>query len=132
MFPVPGGAIEVAVSQFGVKRMHFIGDDGTDQLLRPDPRSPEGLRARFDGRFPRASALVAGVSVAVLLVGLAHTLAVVAQQIARVPPVAERIGTVALPVLSGWPAIALTVAGALCAVERSHALRSHWLLRAGA
>jgi hypothetical protein len=30
-FPVPGGVIEVAVGQYGVKRMHHVTDDGREQ-----------------------------------------------------------------------------------------------------
>lgn len=132
-FPVPGGVVEVATTEYGVKRMHLVRDDGTEQVLRPHPKSPEGLRARFARRFPRASALVGGVSVAVLLVGLAATLAVVAEQITRVPVVAGQVGVFTSPVLlPGWLKVALPLAAALAAIERSVALRSHWLLRAGA
>jgi hypothetical protein len=73
-FPVPGGVIEVAVSQFGVKRMHLVGDDGREHVLHPHPRSAEGLRARFDRRFPRTSAVIGAVGLVVLLVGLAFAL----------------------------------------------------------
>lgn len=52
-FPVPGGVIEVATSQYGVKRMHHVDDDdGGEHVLRPHPRSLEGRRARFDQRHP--------------------------------------------------------------------------------
>ncbi len=45
-FPVPGG-------------------DGREQVLSPHPRSPEGLRARFDRRYPRTSALIGAVGLVV-------------------------------------------------------------------
>ncbi|WP_433559314.1 hypothetical protein ACQPWY_14220 [Pseudonocardia xinjiangensis] len=31
-FPVPGGVIEVAIGQYGVKRMHHVTDDGPERL----------------------------------------------------------------------------------------------------
>lgn len=132
-FPVPGGVVEVATTTYGLERIHLVTDDGAEQVLTPHPRSPEGLRARFEQRCPRASALVGAVSVAVLLVGLAATLAVVAEKLTRVPDVAAVVGVFTSPVpLGGWVAVAAPVVGALAAVERSLALRSHWLLRGGA
>lgn len=132
-FPVPGGVVEVATSLYGLKRIHHVADDGAEQVLRPHPRSLEGLRARFGRRFPRASAVVGAVSVAVLLVGLALTLGVVAEQVTRIPPVAAALGTFTSPVpLPGWVKAAVPVVTVLAATERSLALRSHWLLRAGA
>ena len=132
-FPVPSGVIEVATTAYGLKRIHHVADDGTEQVLRPHPRSLEGLRAWFGRRFPRASALVGAVSVAVLLVGLAVTLATVAEKVTRVPPIAASLGVFTSPVpLGGWLAVALPVAASLAAVERATALRSNWLLRGGA
>ena len=32
-FPVPGGTIEVEASNYGLRRCHFVGDDGTDRQL---------------------------------------------------------------------------------------------------
>lgn len=132
-FPVPGGVIEVATTAYGLRRIHHVADDGTEQVLRPHPRSGEGLRARFAQRHPRASAVVGAVSVVLLLVGLAVTLLTVAAQVSRVPPIAASLGTFTSPItLSGWATVAAGVVGALAATERSLALRSHWLLRAGA
>lgn len=80
-FPVPGGVIEVAVSQWGVERMHLVGDDGGEHVPRPHRRSPQGLRARSDRRFPRTSAVIGAVGLVVLLVGPAVALSVAAEQI---------------------------------------------------
>jgi len=127
-FPVPGGVIEVATSLYGVKRMHFVGDDGGERVLSPHPRSPEGLRARFDRRFPRTSAVVGVVGLVVLLVGLAVTLSVAAEQITRVEVVAAQVGTFTSPVLlPAWAKFALAAAGALAATDRALRLKSTWM-----
>lgn len=127
-FPVPGGVIEVAITQYGVKRMHHVADDGRERVLRPHPRSPEGLRARFDRRFPRTGAAVGAVGLVVLLVGLAVTLSVAAEQITRIEVVAQQVGTFTSPVrLPGWATFAVTAAGALAAVDRALRLRSTWM-----
>lgn len=127
-FPVPGGVIEVAVSQWGVKRMHLVGDDGREHVLRPHPRSAEGLRARFDRRFPRTSAVIGAVGLLVLLVGLAFALAAAAEQLTRVEVVAQYVGTFVSPVrLPDWATVALAAAGVVAAVDRALRLRSTWM-----
>jgi hypothetical protein len=126
-FPVPGGVIEVAVSQYGVKRMHHLTDDG-EQVLRPDPRSLEGRRARFEHRFPRTSTVLGAVGLVVLLVGLAGTLTVAAEQITRIEIVAQHIGTFTSPIrLPLWATVALAAAGALAATDRALRLKSTWM-----
>jgi hypothetical protein len=127
-FPVPGGVIEVAVSQFGVKRMHLVGDDGREHVLRPHPRSAEGLRARFDRRFPPTSTVIGAVGLLVLLVGLAFALAAAAEQITRVEAVAQYVGTFVPPVhLPDWARGPLAAAGVVAAVDRALRLRSTWM-----
>lgn len=127
-FPVPGGVIEVAVTQYGLKRMHHVSGDGRERVLRPHPRSQEGRRARFDRRFPLTSAAVGAVGLVVLLVGLAATFSVAAEQITRVDVVAAHLGTFTAPVqLPDWAKIALPAAGALAAVDRALRLRSTWM-----
>ncbi len=132
-FPVPGGVIEVATSPYGLKRMHYARDDGTVRMLRPHPRSAEGLRARFDQRFPRASTAIGAVAVVVLMVGLAVTLSVTVEGITRIPVVAAQVGAFTSPVhLPGWTKVALPVAGFVAALERSLMLRNQWLAKIGA
>ena len=127
-FAVPGGVIEVATGQYGVKRMHHVDDDGHEHVLRPHPRSTEGRRARFDQRHPRASAAVGAIGLAVLLVGLAVTLSVAAEQITRIEVVAQYVGTFVSPIhLPGWAKIALSTAGALAATDRALRLKSTWM-----
>ncbi len=127
-FPVPGGVIEVAVSPYGVKRMHVVEDDGHERVLRPHPRSQEGLRARFDRRFPRTSAAIGVIGLVVLLVGLAVTLSLVAEQVTRVEIVAAQVGTFTSPIhLPGWAKVALPAAGFLAAMDRALRLKSTWM-----
>lgn len=131
VFPVEGGAIEVAVSQFGLKRCHLVTDDGTEHQLVPDPRSAEGRRARFERRRPGLSRLVGAVSTVALLVGVALLLQQIAVPVLRIPPIAERIGPVdPLVALPLWLNIALAVAAAAASTERALRLRYHWLLDA--
>lgn len=122
-FPVPGGVIEVATSEFGLKRVHFVGDG--ERMLRPHPCSTEGLRARFERRFPRTSGVVDAVGLVVLLVGLTVTLATVAEQLTRVEVIAVQIGTFTSPIrLPTWAKVALGAAGALAAIDRALGLKS--------
>ncbi|UJW28411.1 hypothetical protein L3Q67_24345 [Saccharothrix sp. AJ9571] len=128
-FPVPGGVIEVATSPFGLKRMHFVSEDGDEHTLRPHRRSQEGLRARFGQRFPRTSTVVGVVAVAILLVVLSVGLLKGMEGVTRIPEVPEHIGTFTSPIrLPVWANIAMVVAGVLSAVERALRLRYHWLL----
>jgi hypothetical protein len=129
-FPVPGGVIEVATNQYGLKRMHYLRDDGTEHVLRPDPRSQEGLRARFGDRFPRTSAVLGAVAVVVLLAVLAVGLLHGAETLTRVEIVAQHVGTFTSPIhLTGWMTVALPVAGLVAGLERAMTLRHHWLIR---
>lgn len=126
-FPVPGGVIEVATSEYGLKRMHYVGDDGSEHTLRPHPRSQEGLRARFGGRFPRTSAFIGAAAFAVLLVGLAVSLSLAVEGLTRIPVIAEHVGTFTSPIrLPEWARIALPIAGAVAGIERALALRNRW------
>lgn len=129
-FPVPGGVIEVATSQYGVKRMHHVREDGTEQVMRPHPRSPEGLRARFDQRFRRTSRAIAAVAVvvllAVLIVGCLSGLEAITQSDA----IAQYVGTFTAPIhLTGWMTFAVPAAGFVAGLERALTLRYNRLIR---
>jgi hypothetical protein len=129
-FPVPDGVIEVATNEYGLKRMHYLRDDGTEHVLRPHPRSQEGLRARFGERFPRTSAVLGAAAVVVLLAVLAVGLLSGLEALTRVEVIADQVGTVTSPIhLTGWMKIALPVVGFVAGLERAVTLRHHWLLR---
>lgn|GEM_PF-846728 len=131
-FPVPGGTIEVATSSYGLRRCHYVRDDGTEQQLVPDPASAEGRRARLERNHPGASRTIGLVSWVVLAVALVLGVPQIVQQITEIPPVAEHVGTFTSPVqLSAALNVALVVATILASTERALRLRYHWLLDGG-
>lgn len=131
LFPVEGGTIEVATSNFGLKRCHYVAADGTERQLIPDARSAEGRRARFAHRRPALSRLVGAVSVVALLVGVVLLLQEIAVPILQIPPIAERIGPVGpLVDLPLWLTITLGLLALVASTERALRLRYHWLLDA--
>lgn len=133
MFPVPGGFIEVATTGFGLKRMHYVTDDGAERLLRPDPRSQEGRRAQFAERFPTVSNAIGIVSLIVLLVALALGLGHGVETFTEIPPIAEGIGTFESPVdLPVWVNTSIIIAALLAGYERATRLRHHWLIDSAA
>lgn len=130
-FPVPGGVIEVATNLYGLTRMHVIEEQGGERTLRPHPRSLEGLRARFDRRFPTASRLLGASAVLVLLISLAVTIPQLLELVTTWEIVAERVGTVTSPIqLPTWANTSVLVAGMVAATERALTLRHHWLIDA--
>lgn len=132
VLPVPGGAIEVATSAVGMKRCHFVGDDGTQRRLVPDPESAEGRRARLDRDRPVLSRVLGSVSVLVLVVGVGLNLLQILGPVSRIPPIAENLGVFVSPVqLPLWLNVVLALAAVLGSTERALRLRHHWLLDAG-
>lgn len=128
-FPVEGGVIEVRMSAVGLKRCHYVADDGTEHQLTPDPRSAEGRRARFDRGHPGLSRGVGIVSVLFLLIGVVLLALQLAEPISAIPPIAERFGTFESPLhLPVWLNIGLGLAAALGSTERALRLRHHWFL----
>jgi hypothetical protein len=127
-FPVDGGRIEVAATLWGLKRCHFVADDGTETQLEPHPRSGEGRRARFDRAHPAASRAVGMVSVGVVIVGVALTVMQLLESVTSVPTVQEVTGIfvspVRLPVAANVGVVLLIAAAS---VERALRLRSSWL-----
>ncbi|MGO1978390.1 hypothetical protein [Brachybacterium tyrofermentans] len=130
-FAVPDGVIEVATSSYGLTRMHHVPEGGSPQVLRPHPRTLEGLRARFGRRFPRASAVIGAIAIVVLLVGLVMMVPQAAELLTQIEVVAEKVGTFTSPIsLPAWLNVSLLVAGVLAATERALTLRNHWLIDA--
>ncbi|MCB7137454.1 hypothetical protein [Cellulosimicrobium marinum] len=132
-FPVPGGTIEVEASGYGLKRCHYVPDDGGPaRQLVPDPASAEGRRARLERDRPGVSRAVGVVSWGVLVVALVLGVPQIVEQVSQIPPVAENLGTFTSPVhLSGTLNVALVVATVLASTERALRLRYHWLLDGG-
>jgi hypothetical protein len=132
-FPVEGGTIEVKTSAFGLKRAHYVTDEGTERQLTPDPRSAEGRREHFDRTSPGLSSLVGTVTLVVLVLGLVILIPQLIGTITQIPPIAENIGTFTSPIqLSGWWNTAVTVITGIASTERALRLRHNWLLDGGA
>ncbi|MBW0100842.1 hypothetical protein I4I78_00115 [Pseudonocardia sp. KRD-291] len=132
-FPVAGGHIEVRTSEGGMRRCHFVGDDGTEQRLVPDPRSAEGRRMRFAREHPAASGLIGAVSILLLLIGVGVNLLQLVEPISQIPPIGAAVGTFESPLrLPLWLNLALGFGAAAGAIERAMRMRYHWLLDGGA
>lgn len=130
-FPVADGAIEVATTQFGLRRIHFVTAGGREHQLTPDPKSGVGRRMRFHREHPTLSRVIGAISVVFLLVGVALLALQLAEVITGVPPIAERIGVFTSPVqLPLWLNIALGAGAAVASTERALRLRYHWMLDA--
>ncbi|GAA1449825.1 hypothetical protein ACFP47_00220 [Nesterenkonia lacusekhoensis] len=129
-FPVPGGHIEVAASTFGVRRMHYVPQEGgPERQLTPDADSNEGYRARFAARHPLASRMIGVVSLVVLVVALVLGIPQLLEEITSIEAVADVVGTFSSPLhLPVWANTALVVAAALASFERALRLRHNWLL----
>lgn len=131
-FPVPGGAIEVVASGYGLKRCHYVTHDGAERQLVPDPASAEGRRARLERKHPALSRTIALVSVAVLLVALILGVPQIVQEISQIPPIAENVGSFTSPFrLPAWFNLTLLGATAVASTERALRLRNNWLLDGG-
>lgn len=124
VFPVHGGVIEVAMSNYGIKRCHYCPSGGQPRQLTPDPASAEGRRARFGARHPGLSRTIGFVSVLLLLIGVGLNLLQLAGPLSQIPPVMERIGTFEPPVrLPVWLNISLGAGAVLASMERALRLR---------
>lgn len=131
-FPAPGGMVEVVASGYGLKRCHFVPDHGPERQLSPDPASAEGRRARLDHDRPALSRAIGLVSMAILVIALLLGIPQIVEQISRIPPVAENLGSVSSPIqLPAWFNISLLVATLVASTERALRLRNHWLLDGG-
>src|SRR5690606_30992387 len=132
VFAIPGGTIEVATSNYGVKRCHCGSDDGTSRVLMPDPASAEGRRARVDRKRHTLSRATGLVSVVVLVVALVLGVPQLIEDITRIPPVADAIGTFVSPIhLPVWMNISLVVAAIVASTERALRMRYNWILDGG-
>lgn len=132
VFPVEDGVVEVAMSNYGIKRCHYCPSAGQPLQLTPDPASAQGRRARFGARRPGLSRGIGAVSTLLLLAGLGLNLLQLAGPLSEVPPIAERFGTFESPVrLPIWLNIALGGGAVLASMERALRLRYSLLDTAG-
>ncbi|MCQ1987317.1 hypothetical protein [Arthrobacter sp. zg-Y844] len=132
VFAVPGGAIEVEVSIYGLRRCHYVTPDGSERQLLPDPASAEGLRARLERTNPALSRAVGIVSASVLVVALVLGVPQIIEQIMQLPPVAENIGTFSSPFqLPASANLVLLLATLAASTERALRLRYNWVLDGG-
>lgn len=128
-FPVPGGVIEVETTTYGLKRMHYVTDDGAEEILSPHPKSLEGLRLRFDQRFPLTSNIIKYLAIAILLTSIVFGVPQLIAMISQIEFINERFGTFESPiVLPNWLNVTLAVASTLAALERAITLRNHLLI----
>ena len=128
-FRVPDGVIDVEMSSFGLRRIHYVRDDGETFVLQPDAHSAEGLRARFGRRFPGLSRVIGAIAIAILLVGLVVAVPQLIELVTGWEVVAQRVGTFTSPInLPGWANTTLFIAGVVAAIERALTLRNHWLI----
>ncbi|MFD0052456.1 hypothetical protein ACFVHR_01890 [Streptomyces sp. NPDC127168] len=129
-FPVPGGVVEVRRSEFGLKRCHYVTDDGTEYQLVPDRDSAEGRRAHFDREHPVVSRAVGFLSAVVLLAGLFLVLTQLAEQLTRPEEIARHVGgTFTAPVdLSAWGNTVVGLVTVTASTERALRLRYSRLL----
>lgn len=128
VFTVPGGHIEVAITGFGLKHCHYVGPDGTEQQLAPDPASAEGRRARLHRDHPGVSRFIGLVSIVLVAVGLGVSVPQLVETISQIPPVAESVGTFASPVKLPLHLNLLIGLGAVIgSTERALRMRSSWI-----
>ena len=112
------------MSNFGVRRCHYIPAQDTPQQLSPDPASAEGRRARLDADHPVSSRTIGSVSILMLVIGIGLNLLQVAEPISQIPPIAESLGTFESPIhLPLWLNLALGAGAVLASMERALRLR---------
>lgn len=147
-FPVEGGTIEVAVNSIGLRRCHFVPEDGRagaggaagagsaagtgadrgEHVLTPLPASAEGRRARFDRDHPAASRLIGALALVAVLIGAVVGGYELVMQLSSIPAVIEAIGVIERPFRIPVEVVFAAGAGAvLGGVERALRLRSSWI-----
>lgn len=155
LFVVPGGVVEIRVGTVGLSRIHFVPDAPAGEAatehpdeavtvatagstgaaatearpLQPHRNSGEGLRARFDHRYPKASRWIGGIAVVILLAGLVLAVPQLLEMITQFDWVAVTFGSFTSPIsLPAWANTSIFVIGVLAALERALTLRNHWLI----
>ena len=132
-FPVQGGTIEVAATDFGLKRCHYVTAQGSERQLVPDRRSGEGRRARVERDHPALSRRIGLFSVLLLVTTALLGVPQLIEAAFQLPPVAQRFGAFTSPVnLPVWLNITLALGAAAASAERALRLRYNWLLDSAA
>lgn len=127
-FPVPGGHIEVAATGFGLKRCHYVREDGTEQPLSPDPASAEGRRARLHHRHPGPSRVIGLIAILRVIGGLCVEVPQIIESLSAIPPIADSIGTFTSPIrLPLHVNLLIAFAAAIGSTERALRMRSSWI-----
>ncbi|WP_203289269.1 hypothetical protein [Metabacillus sp. cB07] len=129
VFKIDGGWIEVKSSVFGMRRCHFVTDDGAVFQLEPDARSAEGRRYRLDRDHPMLSRFVSAISLMMIIIPTVIAIPQVVDTITHIPFVAERFGVFHSPItLSPWLNLMLGFSAVLGSVERATRLKWNALL----
>lgn len=125
-----GGEVEIALSDYGVKRMHYTREvRGEEQMLVPDKQSAEGMRYRFGQRFPRVSKWIGWIAVAVLLISVILWIPQIIDLMSNWDILEDYIGGYeSLINLPGWLNTTLVVLSVLAVVERTLSVKYHWLI----
>lgn len=128
-FPVEDGTIEVASTLYGLKRMHFVDTAGQAKVLKPDPTSAEGLRARLATSKPLLSKIIGLLAILILLTLLPFGLMQLAESITQTEWAQQHVDPFIAPIsLPDWATAPALVLSILAAMERALTLRNHWLI----
>lgn len=128
LFPVPGGHIEVAVTSFGLRRCHYVREDGSELQLTPDSASAEGRRARLHHTRPGLSRFVGLVSTVFVVAGLSLTVPQLLESLSQIPPIADSLGAFVSPVRLPLQAnLLIGLAAVVGSTERALRMRSSWI-----
>jgi catechol 2,3-dioxygenase-like lactoylglutathione lyase family enzyme len=126
-FPIPGGAIEVEPAAFGLRRCHWVTDEGREYQLIPDERSAEARRARMKLQHPRVSRLIGAGSLVFIVVPLALLIIQLTEVLLSLPPVTATLGAFSpLLHLPLWLNLILGFVVAFAATERALRFRHNW------
>lgn len=129
IFRVPGGFIEVGTSTYGITRMHYVSEGHEDVVLSPHKSSMEGLRRRFEKKFPRASRVIGWIAILILLVSIVLLIPQLLEYASMMDIVRDNIGTFTSPIqLSSGLNLTLIILTAAAAYERALTLKNHWLI----
>ncbi len=129
VFPVQGGTIEVRMSAFGLKRCHYVTEEGTERQLVPDPCSAEGRRARLDSAHPALGRTIGVLSTVVLVTAVVLLVPQLIEQVTRPAAISQHIGSFTSPLdLPGWANTAIGLSTLVASTERALRLRYSRLL----